>query len=153
MKRIKGILKSKRGIALENAILFLIITFSLCALVLTFTIIGRYQSQIERALLEQKVALEQIGEDFLADNLSVFENNPEYKYGDYRYRVEEEGDLETLSVYHSANADKVLLYVEIRVTVENSNRQVNVLKWRYSEPTPQTQETTEATEAATAAIS
>jgi hypothetical protein len=57
MKRIKGILKSKRGIALENAILFLIITFSLCALVLTFTIIGRYQSQIERALLEQKVAL------------------------------------------------------------------------------------------------
>ena len=46
--KLKQILKSKRGMALENAILFMLIIFSLCALLTSLTLIGHYQVKIEK---------------------------------------------------------------------------------------------------------
>ena len=108
MKKIKNILKSKRGIALENAILFLITTFTLCALLTTFTLIGRYQSNIENTVLKRKVAVEQIGEDFVASKLKATD-----AYNNYSYVKSTEGNKKILKVFHESNTSKILLYVEV----------------------------------------
>ena len=64
--KLKQILKSKRGIALENAILFMLIIFTLCALLISLTLLGHYQVKIEKMTLQQDIEIEQIGEDYLA---------------------------------------------------------------------------------------
>ncbi|MBQ8449124.1 MAG: hypothetical protein IJX27_09385 [Clostridia bacterium] len=123
MKKIKNILKSKRGIALENAILFLITTFTLCALLTTFTLIGRYQSNIENTVLKRKVAVEQIGEDFVAGKLKATD-----AYDNYSYVKSTEGNKEILKVFHESNTSKILLYVELSV----NEGAVIVTKWQYN---------------------
>ena len=124
MKKIKNILKSKRGIALENAILFLITTFTLCALLTTFTLIGRYQSNIENTVLKRKVAVEQIGEDFVVSN-----QKDTFKVRD---SLKETYDCTTtsttLKVFHKSNTSKILLYVEVSV----NEGAVIVTKWQYN---------------------
>lgn len=60
------ILKSKRGIAIENAILFLLVIFMLCALLASITIIANFQFKIDNMVLKNDVDLDQIGEDFIA---------------------------------------------------------------------------------------
>ena len=64
--RTPRILKSKRGIAIENAVLFILIIFSLCALLATVALTQHYQTKIDKIRLEQEIELEQIGEEFLA---------------------------------------------------------------------------------------
>ena len=120
MKKIKNILKSKRGIALENAILFLITTFTLCALLTTFTLIGRYQSNIENTVLKRKVAVEQIGEDFV-EYVKSHPNNGENDNGENVFTITEDSENTygcvatdtTLKVFHKSNTSKILLYVEV----------------------------------------
>lgn len=65
MKTLK-ILKSKRGVAIENAILFLLVIFMLCALLASITIIANFQFKIDNMVLKNDVDLDQIGEDFIA---------------------------------------------------------------------------------------
>lgn len=60
------ILKSKRGVAIENAILFLLVIFMLCALLASITIIANFQFKIDNMVLKNDVDLDQIGEDFIA---------------------------------------------------------------------------------------
>ena len=60
------ILKSKRGVAIETAVLFIIIILSLCALITTFPLMQHYQTKIDIILLKQDIELEQITDHFLA---------------------------------------------------------------------------------------
>ena len=41
-------LKSKRGIAIENALVFMVLIFSLCALLTTFVLIGYKRADIAK---------------------------------------------------------------------------------------------------------
>lgn len=112
MKRIKNILKSKRGIALENAILFLITTFTLCAMLTTFTLIGRYQANIENTVLKRRVAVEQIGENFVnSDNKKEFIVSSD-TYG-CSVTADQSSDPISLKVFHKSNESKILLYVKV----------------------------------------
>ena len=124
--RIKQILKDKKGIALENAILFEIIIFSLCFLLTSLTLIGHYQVKIENLTLLNDVEIEQIGDDYLA---SVKAGEALTKdYTNYAYKV----SGNTLTVWHKNDESKsAVLYVEAEL-VEG---QLNVSKWRYSLPT------------------
>ena len=61
-----NILKSKRGAAIENAVLFMLIIFALSTIIMTLSLIQHYQNKIDETLLKQDIELEQIGEDFLA---------------------------------------------------------------------------------------
>ena len=60
------ILKSKRGVAIETAVLFIIIILALCALITTFPLMQHYQTKIDIILLKQDIELEQITDHFLA---------------------------------------------------------------------------------------
>jgi hypothetical protein len=123
----KQILKSKRGIALESAVLFMLIIFSLCALLTSLSLIGHYQLKIEKTVLLNDVEIDQIGEDYLASLKSGEEKFTE-SYENYEYKV----DGNALTVWCKNDREGVaVLYVEAEVNGE----QVDVLKWRYSTPT------------------
>lgn len=124
--KIKQILKDKKGIALENAILFEIIIFSLCFLLTSLTLIGHYQVKIENLTLLNNVEIEQIGDDYLA---SVKAGEALTKdYTNYAYEV----SGNKLTVWHKNDESKsAVLYVEAELVDE----QLNVSKWRYSLPT------------------
>ncbi|MBQ3012941.1 MAG: hypothetical protein IJD74_05320 [Clostridia bacterium] len=121
------ILKSKKGIALENALLFMMVIFSLCFLVSSFALIGHYQGEIENIKIAQRAELDQIGENFIADarsaDASSFTEQPT-TLGNYTCKAENR----VLTVWHKNDAEKnVMLYVEVDDTG-------NVMVWRYSSP-------------------
>lgn len=113
----RRILKNKKGIALENAILFMLVVFSFCALITSVTLSGHNQIRLERIILENKVAIEQIGEDFLAGDTAETLNT---KYEKYTCEVSEN----TLTVKNTD--DTVVLYI-----VKDGKR---IVQWRYSSP-------------------
>ena len=122
--RTPRILKSKRGIAIENAVLFILIIFSLCALLATVALTQHYQTKIDKIRLEQEIELEQIGEDFIASLAAgeLFDNN----YEDYVCIV----GPGTLTVT-AKSGDSVLLYVKAE---RQAGGEVNVLAWKPSLP-------------------
>lgn len=121
------LLKSKRGIALENAILFMLVIFSLCALLTSLTLIGHFQTNINKLTLENEIKLEQIGEDFLASPQS-FDYNADY--GNYACRQVISDTSYAMAVYSKSDTEfkSALLYVEI------AQEDGKILHWRYSLP-------------------
>ena len=95
---LQKILKSRRGVALENALLFMLVIFSLCALLTSLTLIGHFQTRINKLTLENEVDLEQIFDVEVDDAYTCF--------GKARHKAEinldvieekfEDGDLVTL---------------------------------------------------------
>lgn len=117
-----NILKSKKGVAIENALLFMMIIFGLCFLVSFVALIGHHQYSLDNTLIENRVELDQIGEAFVK-NASSFGANGDV--GNYQYEVV--GDV--LKVYHktaTVSNENVLLYVEV-----DGGKPV---VWRYSHP-------------------
>lgn len=51
--------KSKRGIALENAIIFMMLTFTLCTLLASFVLLGYNYTRLSHAKLLDRIALSQ----------------------------------------------------------------------------------------------
>lgn len=123
MKRTK-LLKSKRGIALENAILFLLVIFSFCALLTGMVAIGHAQIKVDAAVLQRDVQIDQIGEDYLTSVRTGAEFNE--KYDNYDYTVT--GSV--LTVREKSGDTKTVLYVDAKM----ENNTLTVTAWRYSAP-------------------
>lgn len=123
MKRTK-LLKSKRGIALENAILFLLVIFSFCALLTGMVAIGHAQIKVDAAVLQRDVQIDQIGEDFLTSvrKGETFNKN----YDNYECTVT--GSV--LTVRKKSDATKTVLYVDAKKVDDT----LTVTAWRYSAP-------------------
>lgn len=121
------IFKSKRGIALENAIIFMVMIFSLCTLLTSLALIGHHQVKIENKALLRDAEIRQIGEDYLASvgAQTDFTNT----YENYAYEV----SGNALTVWRQTDQTKtVVLYVE----AESADTEIIVKSWRYSLPTP-----------------
>ena len=124
---VNKILKSKRGVAIENAILFIIVIFMLCALLSSITLIAHYQFKIDNTVLANDVDLDQIGEDFIAflesgeTDFDNFLRNNVYKdkETDYeriytkKYKPSIIGNL--LTVSPQGDSDSVLLYMRAQI--------------------------------------
>ena len=65
MKR-TALLKSKKGIALESAIVFMIVIFMFCFLITSTAFVGSYRTRINKTKAAFYVEQEQIAEDFIA---------------------------------------------------------------------------------------
>ena len=116
------ILKSKRGVALENTVLFIIVVFSLCALLTSLTLIGHRQAKLENVKLLQDIQIDQIGEDFVASLGEQTEFDEVYE--EYAYEV----SGNALTVWRSADEQKTaVLYVEAELV----DGQVSVKRWTY----------------------
>ena len=123
---IKQIFKSKKGIALETAILFLIIIFSFCAMLTSMSIIGHYQAKIEKNNFLNYVELEQIGEDYLSFLRS---GKTEFFVGNEKYGCEIRENA--LCVWLKNDDEKaVILYVD----AEYTDGQMHIYEWSYSLP-------------------
>ena len=133
--KLKQLLKSKSGVALENTLLFMLVIFSLCALLTSLTLTGFFQTRINKITLLNEVELEQIGEDYLSYVESKSENENENEFTmrsehQEKYACSVEGDV--LSVWHKNDQNaKVVLLVEARIDDEG---QLTVVQWRYSQP-------------------
>ncbi len=124
------ILKDKKGIALENAILFMLVIFSLCFLIASLTLIGHYQTKIDNILLDQKVELDQIGEDYLA----YMEGKCSWgeivsKYEDSPYTLKIDPEAKALTVFRGDANKTVALYVQV-------DADGSIIRWCYSDPNP-----------------
>lgn len=114
-----NILKSKKGVAIENALLFMMIIFGLCFLVSFVALIGHHQYRLDKTLIENRVELDQIGEAFVqAPNA--------YEYTGDEYGCSIASDRSSITVT-SKSGGSVLLYVEV-------DGAGNPTVWRYSQP-------------------
>jgi hypothetical protein len=127
-------LKSKRGAAIESALTFMIIIFSLCFLLTSLALWGYYQIKLASVRTEVYVEVEQIGEDFVAylgqteapDFASYLEQNG-ISHADFICRESAEGDVFELSVKKVADADgQTVLYVK----AERTQSGITLLEWK-----------------------
>ena len=118
MKTVKSKLKSRRGVALASAMMFMVAMFSLCILLTSLASIGRFTVRLEQILIIRTIDVDQIGEDFVwaKKEGKTFDKNAYEGYTCY-----ENGG--TLKV-KSKNA--TVLYVALDEDGE-------VTEWRYSD--------------------
>ena len=130
MKRALRILKDKRGIAIETALLFMLVIFSLCALITSVATIGRRQAKLESDVLVSDALIDQIGEDFIAylavGEESDFDADNE-KYDSTVVVVDKEKNISALTLTKKGSSS-VVLYIE----AEKTDAGVKILRWRYS---------------------
>ena len=133
-----NILKSKRGVAIENAILFILVVFSLCSLLTMIALIANYQFKIDNIVLKQDVDLDQIGEEFLYKLTTVsYSGDFSLTNDQYTCSAKDKNDDGKHYIFTVApkNSDQIVLYIE----AQKIDGQVAVLSWRYSAPpTPET---------------
>ena len=132
--RLIRVLRDKRGIALENAILFMMVIFTLTALLTGLTLLGHLQVSLEKATLINDVKVESIGLDFVSevrkDGFDKTQFEAKVTDGtDYSCKVEAVGDGYTLTVF--SESESTLLYVK----VESGE----ITAWRYSTPSAESE--------------
>ena len=111
----------RRGMAMELAMLVMVVTFALSILLTTFALMQANKKNIELRDTKEKIALEQIGEDYLAavksDSLDEFSEDQ----GDYE--IVKKTD-ETLVVRSKADN-------EIALTIELQDGKI-ITKWELN---------------------
>lgn len=120
--KIKASLANKRGIAIENAIIFMIVIFSLCTIIITLALFGNFQGRRESSSISSLNELEQIGEDFLYSISSKTEFSCDYE--GYSCELGEN----SLCVRNSSDGSE-LLFVEAEL---NEDGELVVKRWRCS---------------------
>ena len=147
-------LRDRRGIALESAIIFMMVIFTLTALLTGLTLLGHLQVSLEKTTLMNDVKLESIGLDFVAylesgdavspDEGEGFDSESYREQGFACFVGEAENGAYSLTVFSYTEEDGngtvgiPLLYVEALVEstpdAEGENvRDVRILSWRYSD--------------------
>ena len=143
--KLRPLLKSKKGISLESAVLFMTVIFTFCFLLASLALYGHYQVKIDGLMVKHNANKEQIGEEFVA-YLHVQENAPEsfaayleensIAYENYSCEEVKTQD-ENITRYEltvlrgsDENANPVL-YIKAEKTEEG---QVTVLSWLPAPP-------------------
>lgn len=117
------IIKNKLGIAMENAILFMLVIFIFCSLLISLSLYGHYQTKLEKMMITNRIQLDQIGEkylDYLKDGTTFDTDNENYKI----YI-----DNNILNVKNKE--DKIVLYVQ---AIKDDDNNIIVKKWCYGQP-------------------
>ncbi len=119
MKRTKT--QSRRGAALESAIIFMVVVFTLCLLVTSVMLVTRQKNGISQATLERVTTVDEIGEDYL----SALKSGTPFTvaYEDYDYTVV--GN--TLTVWKKTDTTKKTLLL---VEAEYTEGELRVLSWQ-----------------------
>ena len=128
MKRALRILKDKRGIAIETALLFMLVIFSLCALITSVATIGRRQAKLESDVLVSDALIDQIGEDFIAYLAGGEESDFDAANEKYDSTVVDKGENISALTLTKKGSSSVVLYIE----AEKTDAGVKILRWRYS---------------------
>ena len=121
----KRIFKNKRGMAMESAILFMLVILML-GLLLTGVIMHTHlRVKLNNTQLSREITIEQIGENFVNLDKTAFETSLA-EYTDYTATTAyNENEKNTLTL---TRGKSVVLYIEVR-TADKA-----VLCWQYSVP-------------------
>ena len=111
------LLKNKRGAAMESAILFMAVVFSLCLLLTTVISTSHLQVRVSKKQRARRLEIEQIGQYYVA-NPTVFELSEEEKL---KYEIEKTNT----SLKLKTKNESVVLYIEL-----DSDKKV--ITWKYS---------------------
>lgn len=134
----RKILKSKKGIAIESAILFMLVIMSVSILLTSVVMSAHTGVRIGKNEMENRLKLEQLGDAFVAYIPVVNDTFEELddELSNMADQISEGADAEISadgSVLTVKNrAEKTILYIEKSGT--------QVITWRYSAPDTTTQE-------------
>ncbi len=145
--KLRPLLKSKKGISLESAVLFMMIIFTFCTLVTSLVLRGHYQVKIDSLKANHYAQKEQIGEEFVAYLQSAGEEDTPEDFAAYlaensiyyeNYSCEEvktqDDDIiryELTVKRGSEESAASVLYIQAEKTEEG---QVTVLMWLSAPP-------------------
>lgn len=138
----RPLLKSKKGISLESAVLFMTIIFTFCFLLSTLAIYGHYQLKVDGIRLNQFVEKEQIGQEFVAylhtDSSADFsaylaENSINYENYACAEVKTQDADITqyVLTVKRGGEDGSTVLYITAQKTAAG---EVTVLSWLPTAP-------------------
>lgn len=114
----KRIFKDKRGVAIESALVFMAVIFFFGILLTSIVSYAHIVNRSNNKLQADRLALDQIGEDFLATTGAF--TVPE------GYQDTDNNNENNILALSKAGSDKVILYIE-------KDESGNATVWRYSE--------------------
>ncbi len=119
----KKLLKNKRGMAIESAILFMLIVFMFGFLLTGVAMVSHLRVKVNDTLLKREMEIEQIGENFVRMNEQQFEDMIGSFNGKYNYTANFTDDKnKTLTL---KNNTATLLHI----TIEDGK----ITSWIYSD--------------------
>lgn len=122
----KKLLKSKRGMAIESAILFMLIVFMFGFLLTGVAMVSHLRVKVNDTLLKREMEIEQIGENFVYMDKDAFDQYLKDK--NYTVSLGENNETNHKTFTLKRN-DSVVLYIEY---IELDS-QKNVKVWKYSD--------------------
>ena len=145
--KLRPLLKSKKGISLESAVLFMTIIFTFCFLLSTLALCGHYQVKIDGIKSGHYAQKEQIGEEFVAylhtagdaqapADFAAYLTENDIPYENYSCEEVKTQDNDImryeLTVKHgSGESASAVLYIKAEKTALG---QVSVLSWLPAPP-------------------
>ena len=114
----KKLLKNKRGMAIESAILFMLIVFMFGFLLTGVAMVSHLRVKVNDTLLKREMEIEQIGENFVRMDKDAFDQYLK----DKNYTAIFTDDNKTLTLTRN---DSVVLYIEL-------DFEKNVKVWKYT---------------------
>ena len=140
------LLKSKRGVALESAILFMTVIFSFCFILTSLALIGRNRARLDSIYAENCVFAEQIGEHFVGYLDSLDTDTPsadgfidrlstlgiDLEGAGYSLSVDTAAEDETctLTVRDGGEDGATVLYIQANLSGESAA----LISWRRTSP-------------------
>lgn len=121
----KKLLKNKRGMAIESAILFMLIVFMFGFLLTGVAMVSHLRVKVNDTLLKREMEIEQIGENFVYMSETDFQTYIENK--NYTVSLGENNETNHKTFTLKRN-DSVVLYIEY---IELDS-QKNVKVWKYT---------------------
>jgi hypothetical protein len=110
----------RRGMAMELAMLVMVVTFALSLLLTTFALMQANQKKIDLRDTKEKIALEQIGEDYLAA----------CKSGNLHELSDDQGDYEIVTKAPDSLVVRRKADNEIALTIELQDGKIT--KWELN---------------------
>ena len=118
----KKLLKNKRGIAMESAVLFMLVMFMFGFLLTGIAMTAHLRVKVNNSILSREMEIEQIGENFVYMSESDFSTHINSFNNKYTATVGTNGDNKTLTLKRK---ETIVLYVEVDTTQ-------NIKVWKYS---------------------
>ncbi len=136
--RFIGSPKARRGIAIEMAIMVMLITFGLSALLVSISIIQKSNKDTTVKELTLHTKLDEIGDCFCAEvkkgtNLAEISSSLNTQYSDYAISAEKtENNTYTLKVCENTVTEGADSEVLLTVVIERSEGKLTITKWAYN---------------------
>lgn len=137
MRRFIGSPKARRGIAIEMAIMVIIITFGLSALIVSISIIQKSNKDTTVKELTLHTKLDEIGDCFCANvkegtDLAEILSFLNSQYSDYAISAETANNTYTLKVCENTVTEGADSEVLLTVFIERSEGKLTITKWAYN---------------------